>query len=113
METRPPAEGILKWLTATADKIGALARRTTTVPKSTRLWVFVYRLVRNVLVRSGIPGGLRREIEAKREPVEVDASPSPREDTLWEVLRDPRLSAFERVDPGLRRHHQARGTYKL
>jgi hypothetical protein len=39
-----------------------------------------------VLLGSGITGGLRREAEAEREPVEVDATPAPREDTSCEVL---------------------------
>jgi hypothetical protein len=39
----------------------------------------------------GIPRGLRTEIEAKREPVEVDASPPLRVDTSWEVLMDAGL----------------------
>jgi hypothetical protein len=38
------------------------------------------------MLRSGIAGGLRREVEAEREPVEVDATPAPREDTSWTVL---------------------------
>jgi hypothetical protein len=44
--------------------------------------------VRNVLLRSGFAGGLRRDAEAEREPVEVDATPAPREDTSWNVLTD-------------------------
>jgi hypothetical protein len=39
-----------------------------------------------VLVRSGITGGLRRQVEVERDPVTVDATPPAREDTSWEVL---------------------------
>ena len=44
--------------------------------------------VRNVMLRFGNAGGLRREIEAECEPVEVDAAPPAREDTSWKVLTD-------------------------
>jgi hypothetical protein len=47
-----------------------------------------YQHVRNVLLRSGIAGGMRREAEAEREPVEVEALPAPRADTLSAVLTD-------------------------
>jgi hypothetical protein len=40
-----------------------------------------YQNVRNVMLRSGHVVGLPREVEAEREPVEVDAAPAPREDT--------------------------------
>jgi hypothetical protein len=40
------------------------------------------------MLRSGMTGGLRREVEAEREPVEVDAAPAPREDTSWTVLTE-------------------------
>lgn len=40
------------------------------------------------MLRSGLTGGLRREAQAEREPVEVDAAPAPREDTAWRVLTD-------------------------
>jgi hypothetical protein len=40
-----------------------------------------------VLLDSGINTGLRRQVEAEREPVIVDAAPAPREATSWDVLR--------------------------
>jgi hypothetical protein len=45
-----------------------------------------YQNVRNVLVKAGITAGLRRQVEAEREPVVVDALPAPRETTSWDVL---------------------------
>jgi hypothetical protein len=39
-----------------------------------------------VLLRSGITGGLRRKVEAQREPVTVDPAPKSRAATSWEVL---------------------------
>lgn len=41
-----------------------------------------------MLLRAGIAEGLRREAEAEREPVEVDAAPDAREDTSWTVLTE-------------------------
>jgi hypothetical protein len=38
--------------------------------------------------RSGIEGGLRGQVEAEREPVTVDAEPTPLEDASWKVLTD-------------------------
>jgi hypothetical protein len=43
--------------------------------------------VRNALLGSGLTTGLRRA-EAEREPVEVDATPAPREDAAWTILTD-------------------------
>ena len=40
------------------------------------------------MLRSGLVGGLRRAVEAEREPVEVDAGPAPREDTSWKIPTD-------------------------
>jgi hypothetical protein len=39
-----------------------------------------------VLLRSGITGGLRRQVEAQREPVTVDSASKSRAATSWEVL---------------------------
>jgi hypothetical protein len=45
-----------------------------------------YQHVRNVLLKSGITGGLSRG--AEREPIEVDAAPAPRQDTSWTMLTE-------------------------
>jgi hypothetical protein len=45
-----------------------------------------YQHVRHVLLRSWITGGLRRQVEAQREPVTVDPAPKSRAATSWEVL---------------------------
>jgi hypothetical protein len=47
-----------------------------------------YQHVRNVLLGLGFSGGLRRDAEADREPVEVEVTPAPRADTAWTVLTD-------------------------
>jgi hypothetical protein len=92
-ERRPPGE-ITRGLGTTSDKIRALARACYDRTEISKLLGLRYQHVRNVLVGSGITGGLRREVEAMREPVTVDVGPSPREDISWEVLLN---SGFELV----------------
>jgi hypothetical protein len=88
MDTRPPAAEIIKGLTTTADKIRALAQADYDRTEISKFLGIRYQHVRNVMLRSGLTGGMRREAEAEREPVEVDAAPAPREDTSWKVLID-------------------------
>lgn len=85
---RRPAGEIVQGLTTTADKIRALAKAGYDRSEIKAKLGISYQHVRNVLVRSGISGGLRRGIEAEREPVEVDAAPAPREDTSWTMLTE-------------------------
>lgn len=75
-------------MTTTADKIRALAEAGHDRAAIAKQLNIRYQHVRNVLLRSGMTGGLRRSAEAEREPVEVDATPAPREDTSWKVLID-------------------------
>ena len=86
MATRAPADELIKNLSTTADKIRALAQGGYDRTEISKIMGIRYQHVRNVLLRSGITGGLRRQVEVDREPVTVDAAPPPREDTSWEVL---------------------------
>ena len=88
MNQRRSPEDIVQGLQTTADKIRALANAGYDRTEISKLLGICYQHVRNVLLRAGITGGLRREAEAEREPVEVDAAPAPREDTSWTVLTD-------------------------
>jgi hypothetical protein len=88
MSQRQPASELVKGLQTTSDKIRALAHAGYDRAQIAKYLDIRYQHVRNVLLRSGITGGLRREVEAEREPVEVDAAPAPREDTSWTVLTD-------------------------
>jgi len=88
MSQRQPAAIVVKDLQTTSDKIRALARAGYDRAEIAKYLDIRYQHVRNVLLRSGIAGGLRRDVEAEREPVEVDAAPAPREDTSWKVLTD-------------------------
>lgn len=88
MYTRPSSAEITSGLTTIADKIRALAHADYDRSEISKILGIRYQHVRNVMLRSGLVGGLRREVEAEREPVEVDAAPAPREDTSWKVLTD-------------------------
>jgi hypothetical protein len=88
MNQRRSPEEIVQGLQTTADKIRALANAGYDRTEISKILGIRYQHVRNVLLRSGITGGLRREAEAEREPVEVVAAPAPREDTSWEVLTE-------------------------
>lgn len=80
------AEEVIKGLTTKADKIRALARAGYDRVEIGKLLDISYQHTRHVLVRSGITGGLRRQVEVELEPVVVDADPAPRNSTSWEVL---------------------------
>ena len=86
MDARPSPSEIMKGLTTKSDKIRALAQAGYDRTEVSQILGIRYQHVRNVLVQSGFTGGLRREVEAEREPVEVDAAPAAREDTSWTVL---------------------------
>lgn len=88
MNTRRSAHEITSGVATTADKIRALANATYDPTEISKILGIRYQHVRNVMLRSGFSGGLRRELEAEREPVEVDAAPPAREDTSWKVLTD-------------------------
>jgi hypothetical protein len=88
MSTRLPAAEVIANLSTTADKIRALANANYERTEISKILGIRYQHVRHVMVRSGMLGGLRRDAEAEREPVEVDATPAPREDTSWTVLTD-------------------------
>jgi hypothetical protein len=88
MSKRRSVAEVLKELHTTSDKIRALATAGYDRVEIADILGIRYQHVRNVLVRSGISGGLRREVKAEREPVEVNAEPAAREDTSWKVLTD-------------------------
>lgn len=86
MEGRPPPDGVTDGLPPTSAKIRALAQAGHDRTEISRQLGIAYQHVRKVLLDAGTTGGLRRRVEAEREPVEVDAAPAPREATSWEVL---------------------------
>src|SRR6266851_6982296 len=88
MEMRLPVDRVIQGLQSKADKIRALSSANYDRVEISKLLGIRYQHVRNVLVRSGITGGLREEVEVEREAVTVDATPPAREDTSWEVLTD-------------------------
>lgn len=86
MDRRSSANEIIKGLSTTADKIRALAQAGYGRGEISKFLGIRYQHVRNVMLRSGLTGGLRRDAEAEREAVEVDAAPAPMEDVAWTVL---------------------------
>ena len=88
MNERRPAGEIVQSLETTSDKIRALANAGYDRAEIASYLNIRYQHVRNVLLRSGITGGLRSGVQAEREPVEVTSAPPPRVDTSWDVLTD-------------------------
>ena len=72
---------ITNGLTTKWDKICALAQASYDRTEISQILGIRYQHVRNVMLRFGLAGGLRHEVEAEREPVEVDATPAPCENT--------------------------------
>jgi hypothetical protein len=83
---RPSAETVIRDLDTTSAKIRALAQAGYDRTEISKLLGIRYQHVRQVLVSAGITGGLRRELQAVREPVAIEATRAPSEDTSWEVL---------------------------
>jgi hypothetical protein len=88
MNARRPAGEVVQGLRTKSEKIRALANAGYDRAEIAKYLDIIYQHVRNVLVQSGFTGGLRRDAQAEREPVEVEATPAPREDTSWSVLTE-------------------------
>jgi hypothetical protein len=86
MEERPTADEIIKELTTKADKIRALAHANYDRTEISKTLGIGYQNVRQVLLRSGITGGLRRQVKAQREPMMPDPAPKSRAAASWEFL---------------------------
>ena len=86
MRQRPTVDQVISDLKTTSEKIRALARAGYERTEIGKLLGIRYQHVRKVLVDAGIAGGLRRQVEAEREPVEVDAEPAPTETPSWNLL---------------------------
>lgn len=86
MEQRRSAEEIIRGLATTSAKIRALAEAGYDRADISNYLGIRYQHARKVLLDAGITGGLRRQVQAEREPVLVDAEPSPPEATSWDVL---------------------------
>ena len=86
MPDRQPAEEITRGLETTSAKIRALAQAGYDRTEIAEQLGILYQHVRKVLVDAGITAGLRRQVQAEREPVAVDAEPAPRAAFASEVL---------------------------
>jgi hypothetical protein len=83
---RARAEDVMCGLGTTSAKIRALAHAGYDRTEISQQLGIRYQHVRQVLIDAGIAGGLRRRVEAERQPVTIDAMPMPREHTSSEVL---------------------------
>lgn len=86
MTTRQPADQIISGLETTSAKIRALAEAGYDRTEIAEQLGIRYQHVRKVLLDAGITGGLRRQVQAEREPVLVEETPAPRAATASEVL---------------------------
>jgi hypothetical protein len=75
MGERQPADEIIKGLTTRADTIRGPAHANYDRTKISKILSIGYQHVRHGLLRSGVTGGLRRQVEVQREPVTVDPAP--------------------------------------
>jgi hypothetical protein len=99
MDQRPPADEVTRNLATTAAKILALAAAGYDRADIRRILGISYQQVRKVMLDAGITGGLRRAVEAQREPILVEADPARQEPTSSSVLLGGRLPLHWRVDP--------------
>lgn len=69
---RLPADSVIRGLTVTADKIRALATAGYDRTEISKALAIRYQHVRNVLLRSGMPGGLKREVAIPQPTITVE-----------------------------------------
>lgn len=86
MNQRQPADHVTRNLATKSAKIRALASAGYDRTEISQLLAISYQHVRKVLLDAGIASGLRRSVEAEREPITVDADPKQRETTPASVL---------------------------
>jgi hypothetical protein len=86
MAARPTTTEVMQGLATTSAKIRALAQAGYDRTEISKELGIRYQHVRKVLVDAGITSGLRRQVEAVREPVTIDTAPPSRNSTSWEVL---------------------------
>src|SRR4051812_35960924 len=79
MDQRQQANDVINNLETKSAKIRALASAGYDRTEISRLLGIRYQHVRKVLLDAGISSGLRRPVEAQREPIAVDADPKRRE----------------------------------
>jgi hypothetical protein len=84
-------------LTTKSDKIRLRAGAGYDRTEINKVLDIRYQHVRNVLLQSGITGGLSRG--AEREPIEVDAAPAAPGHIVDNAHRS-RISVHRRMDPG-------------
>ena len=116
VQSREPADKILRGLETTSDKIRALAHAGYLRTEIREILDIRYQHVRKVLVDAGITGGLQRTVEMERSTDVIEAQPAERKQMplsvllaagfqplgVWQIVGDNlELSAKAPVDAGV------------
>ncbi|MGJ0509176.1 MAG: GIY-YIG nuclease family protein [Methylocystis sp.] len=83
---RPEPDEVVQGLETTSDKIRALARAGYLRSEISKFLDIRYQHVRKVLLDAGIEGGLKRNVQFERPPVEIESVPEVQGPTSWDAL---------------------------
>lgn len=83
---RPSFAKVVEGQATTSDKIRALARAGYLRTEISEILGIRYQHVRKVLVDAGIEGGLKRNVQFERTPVEIESDAESLAPTSWDVL---------------------------
>lgn len=83
---RPSFEKVVQGQATTSDKIRALARAGYLRTEISEILGIRYQHVRKVLVDAGVEGGLKRNVQLERLPVEIESDAEAPTPTSWDVL---------------------------
>ena len=84
--SRPAPDEVVQGLETTSDKIRALARAGYLRSEISKFLDIRYQHVRKVLLDAGIEGGLKRNVQFERPPVEIESVPEAQGPTSWDAL---------------------------
>lgn len=84
--SRPAPDEVVHGLETTSDRIRALAHAGYLRTEISKFLDIRYQHVRKVLLDAGIEGGLKRNVQFERPPVEIESVPEVQDLTSWEVL---------------------------
>ena len=85
--SRPAPDEVVQGLETTSDKIWALARAGYLRSEISKFFLEIrYQHVRQVLLDAGIEGGLKRNVQFERPPVEIESVPEVQGPTSWDAL---------------------------
>jgi hypothetical protein len=79
-------EKVVEGIETTSEKIRALARAGYQRTEISEILGIRYQHVRKVLLDAGIEGGLKRNVQFERKPVEIESDAESLAPTSWDVL---------------------------